>query len=131
MISTNQLLTKAQPILVETANQLHASDPHVHCKIEIDQHSFLEVSSLGVTAPREYIDRILFEIDYDSGLVQYDSGLVQLLTIERQNDQGCIRCWLRRRLRSSNSWSNVPYGKQLMAAIDEIRQVDPDVRIIL
>lgn len=124
MISTNQLLTKAQPILVETANQLSASDPNIHCKIGTTQHSFLEVSSLGVTAPREYIDQILFEIDYDS-------GLEQLLTIERQDDQGCIHCWLRRKARSNHPWSNAPFGDQLMTAIIKIRQIDLDARIIL
>ena len=128
MISTNQLLAKAQSILVETANQLSASDPNIHCKIGTAQHGFFEVSSSGIEVPHEYIDRIAFEI-------YYESTRAQLLIIERdydrEYDRACIRCWLQRKSRSSNPWSNAPYGKQLVTAIDKIRQVDPDARIIL
>ena len=125
MISTNKLLTKTQSILVETANQLNTSDPNIRCKIATSQHSFLEVpSSWGVTAPQEYIDRITFEI-------YYESTRAQLLFIEREDDHGCIRCQLQRRSRSGHPWTNAPYGDQLMTALIKIRQVDPDARIIL
>ena len=124
MISTNELLTKTQSILVETANQLSASDPYIHCRIAMSQHSFLEVSSSGVAAPHEYIDRITFEI-------YYESTRAQLLFIEREDDQGCIRCQLQRRSRSGHPWTNAPYGDQLMTVLIKIRQVDPDARIIL
>lgn len=124
MISTNQLLTKAQSILVETANQLSASDSSIKCVIETHQHSFFKVASSYVTAPYEYIDRILFEI-------YYESHRAQLLTIERENNDGCIRCQLQRRARSGNPWSGAPFSDQLMTAVNKIRQIDPDARIIL
>lgn len=125
MISTNQLLTKAQSILVETANQLSASDLNFHCEIETRQHSFLRVSSSGVTAPHEYIDQILFTI-------LHESLRVQTLIIERENDQGRIRCSLQRKAQLSNPWSGgAPMSDQLTTAINKIRQIDPDAQIIL
>lgn len=124
MISTNQLLTKAQSILVVTADRLSASDPSICCKIETYQHSFFKVASSYMTEPHDYIDRITFEICYES-------HRAQLLIIERQGDYGCIRCQLQRKSRSGNPWSGAPFSDQLMTAVNKIRQIDPDAQIIL
>lgn len=124
MISTNQLLTKAQSILVVTADRLSASDPSICCKIETYQHSFFKVASSYMTEPHDYIDRIMFEICYES-------HRAQLLIIERENNYGSIRCRLQRKSRSGDPWSGAPFSDQPMTAINKIRQIDPDAQIIL
>lgn len=125
MITTNELMTSTYQILINTAAKIQEEHPELTCIVTNDQRSALELSS------DETQSLINQPVHLMLGISQ-GQRRIQTLNIDRMIGMtGTLSCRIQRRPRSGQTWSDVPFGDELMTAVNQIRQVDIDADIIV
>lgn len=125
MITTNELMTSAYQILVDTAAKIREDHPELTCIVTNDQRSALELSS----------DKTQSLINQPVHLmlgISQGQRRIQTLNIDRMiGVTGTLSCRIQRHRRPGQTWSDVPFGDELMTAVNQIRQADIDADVVV
>ena len=125
MITTNELMTNAYQILIDTAAKIREDHPELTCVVTSDQRSALELSSDALKSVANQPIHLMLGISQGQ-------RRIQTLNIDRMiGVTGTLSCRIQRRPRSGQTWSDVPFGDELMTAVNQIRQVDIDADVII
>lgn len=126
MITTNELMASTYQILINTAAKIQEEHPELTCIVTNDQRSALELSSdaLKSVVANQPIHLML-------GISQ-GQRRIQTLNIDRMiGVTGTLSCRIQRHRRPGQTWSDVPFGDELMTAVNQIRQVDIDADVVV
>ena len=125
MITTNELMTSTYQILIDTATKIREDHPELTCVVTSDQRSALELSSDVLKSVANQPIHLMLGISQGQ-------RRIQTLNIDRMiGVTGTLSCRIQRRPRSGQTWSDVPFGDELMTAVNQIRQVDIDADVIV
>ena len=125
MITTNELMANAYQILVDTAAKIQEEHPELTCVVTSDQRSALELSSDALKSVANQPIHLMLGISQGQ-------RRIQTLNIDRMvGVTGMLSCRIQRHRRPGQTWSDVPFGDELMTAVNQIRQVDIDADVVV
>ena len=125
MITTNELMTSTYQILINTAAKIQEEHPELTCIVTSDQRNALELSSDALKSVANQPIHLMLGISQGQ-------RRIQTLNIDRMvGVTGTLSCRIQRRPRSGQTWSDVPFGDELMTAVNQIRQVDIDADVVV
>lgn len=125
MITTNELMTSTYQILINTAAKIREDHPGLTCVVTSDQRNALELSSDALKSVVNQPIHLMLGISQSQ-------RRIQTLNIDRMvGVTGMLSCRIQRHRRPGQTWSDVPFGDELMTAVNQIRQVDIDADVVV